>query len=59
MSTILAQSIKLIGSMVDITPLDLDRSAGVAKEWLTPFTAQQEKGDWDWDGAWYDEPDSE
>ena len=45
--------------MVDVTPLDLDVSAEMAKEWLTPFTSQQEKGDWDWEGAWYDEGDSE
>jgi len=45
--------------MIDIAPLDLDGlSSSSAKEWFTPFTSQMEKGDWDWDGNWYDD-DSE
>ena len=41
-------------SMLDIAPLDLDALGAETAEWLTPFTSQAEKGDWDWDGAWYD-----
>jgi hypothetical protein len=48
--------------MIDIAPLDLEGlslpNATSAKEWFTPFTSQVEKGDWDWDGNWYDD-DSE
>lgn len=52
---ILGSKLKLSSSMIDIPPLDLDGST--AKQWLTPFTAQAEKGEWDWEErgpAWYE-----
>ncbi|CAD6572327.1 MAG: hypothetical protein TREMPRED_000499 [Tremellales sp. Tagirdzhanova-0007] len=36
-------------SMINIPALDLDATAGNAKQWLTPFTAQFERGEWDWE----------
>ena len=43
--------------MINIPALDLDATAGNAKQWLTPFTAQYEQGEWDWqerDSPWYE-----
>ena len=40
--------------MLDMPPLDLDT---MGREWLTPFTAQYEAGEWDWDergSSWYE-----
>jgi len=49
-------TLKLISpSMIDMPPLVLD--AGSARQWLTPFTAQYERGEWDWEErgrAWYE-----
>jgi hypothetical protein len=41
--------------MIDMPPFDLD--ADRAREWLTPFTSQYEKGEYDWHGEgkeWYE-----
>lgn len=49
--------------LIDLPPLDLGSSVvGAAKEIMTPFTAQFEKGEWDWGSEWYElgeEDDSE
>lgn len=49
--------------LIDLPPLDLGASVvGAAKEIMTPFTAQFEKGEWDWGSEWYalgDEDDDE
>lgn len=56
--------LKIINSYIDLPPLDLDNlplpMADAAREWITPFTAQLEPGEWDWEQrgrSWYELPD--
>lgn len=40
-------------SLVDMPPLDLNKS----RDWMSPFTAQYEAGEWDWEDtgpSWYE-----
>lgn len=44
---------KLTTSLVDMPPLDLNKS----RDWMSPFTAQYEAGEWDWEDtgpSWYE-----
>jgi hypothetical protein len=49
--------------MIDRPPIDLDKLplpiADAAREWITPFSAQLEPGEWDWESKgrrWFEVP---